>query len=122
MPRRTRTAAAPGSWPRAGLRTDSLSSLTQVEVQREPPFLELQGDVVPSLPFPVEQNPVSRDALELQGDHIFERAQQLLMEPVEEGAPAVEVGDVGLCTEGTGRRTSVRVPPDERVPTARARV
>lgn len=67
---------------------------TQVEVQGKPALLELQGDLVSTLSFSVEQDPISLHALELQGDHIFERAHQLLVEPVQKGAPAIKVGNI----------------------------
>lgn len=63
-------------------------------MQGESPFLELQGDMVSTLTFSMEQNSISLDALELQRDHIFESAQQLLIEPVQKGASAIKISNI----------------------------
>lgn len=60
-----------------------LITLTQVEVQGELPFLQLQGYVVSTLSFSMEQDSIPLHALELQGNYIFECAHKLLIEPVE---------------------------------------
>lgn len=67
---------------------------TQVEVQGKPPLLELQGDVVSTLTFSMEQDSISLHALELQRNDIFESTHQLLIEPVQKGASAIKVSDV----------------------------
>lgn len=72
---------------------------TQAEVQGEPPLLELQADVVSALAFPMEQDPVSLHALEPQRDHVLEGAHELLAEPVQKGASAIEVSNVRFWAE-----------------------
>lgn len=73
---------------------------TQAEMQGEPPLLELQGDVVSTLTFSMEQNSISLHALELQRDHIFESAHQLLIEPIQKGASAIKVSNIWFWEQG----------------------
>lgn len=78
--------------------------LTQVEVQVKPPFLELQSDIVSTLTFSMEQDSIPLNALELQRDHVFEGAQQLLIEPVQQGAPAIKVSNIGFWAQRERRK------------------
>ena len=52
--------------------------------------------MVSPLSFSMEEDPFSLHALELQGNHIFESTHQLLIEPVEQGASAIKVSNVGF--------------------------
>lgn len=101
-------SAAKRHFPQADLHGGK-PDLTQVEVQGEPPFLELQGDIVSTLTFSMEQDPIALDALELQGDHVFEGAQQLLIEPVQQGAPAIKVSNIGFWHREREREKSMHV-------------
>lgn len=58
--------------------------------------MQLQGDVVAPLALAVQQDALGLVALEAQRDHVLQRRHGLLVEPVEQRAPAVEVGHVGL--------------------------
>lgn len=61
--------------------------------------MQLQGDVVSALALAVQQHALGLVALEAQRDHVLQRGRGLLVEPVQQRAPAVEVGHVGLCKD-----------------------
>lgn len=61
--------------------------------------MELQGDAVSALALAVQQHALGLVALEPQGDHVLQRGHGLLIEPIQQRAPAVEVGHVGLCKD-----------------------
>lgn len=69
---------------------------TQVEVEVQPPAVQLQGDVVAPLALPVQQDALGLVALEAQRDHVLQRRHGLLVEPIQQGASAVKVRHVGL--------------------------
>lgn len=69
---------------------------TQVEVEVQPPAVQLQGDVIAPLALPVQQDALGLVALEAQRDHVLQRRHGLLVEPIQQGASAVKVRHIGL--------------------------
>lgn len=69
---------------------------TQVQVEVQPPAVQLQGDVIAPLALPVQQDALGLVALETQRDHVLQRRHGLLVEPIQQGASAVKVRHVGL--------------------------
>lgn len=72
---------------------------TQVDVQGKFPILQLQGNIISMLSFAMKQDPISLHALELQRNHVFEGAHQLLVESVEEGTPPIKICNIRFCEE-----------------------